>query len=169
MARNVLTKKILHLNPLAVFYFFCSTIVIVRGSILLALMFNHEPGIFVRGWHIHHFVFGFLFLILALDESRKNNFPNWLLEIFYGIGLGLIFDEFVFWTFGRFDYWSLSNLYAMFALSVLAGILAYVDATTYDINIHHKKIKRGKFSFKRDFAFPFLSFVGLLSIYFMLK
>jgi hypothetical protein len=169
MLDRLLKQKIFKLNPLAIFYYFCSTIVVVRGVIFLSLLFNHTPRILIRGWHIHHFVFGFLFLILAIDESRKKNFPIWLLEIFYGIGFGLIFDEFAYWTFGRFDYWSMNNFYAMVCLSILAGILTQLDQQTYDVNISRKKIKPKSYSFGLHFILPCISFLGLLIIFFSIK
>ncbi|HEX5429480.1 MAG TPA: hypothetical protein VFX17_00145 [Patescibacteria group bacterium] len=169
MIDKSLKQKLLQLNPLAIFYYFCATIVVVRGVIFLSLFWNHTPAIFVRGWHIHHFIFGFLFLLLALDETGKAKFPRFLLEIFYGIGFGLIFDEFAYWTFGRFDYWSIHNFYAMVALSIAAGILTAIDQQTYHFNVHRKKTRPAKFSFKRHFCIPCLSFMGLLSIFFLIR
>jgi cell division protein FtsW (lipid II flippase) len=170
MAKKITFKqKIAELNPLAVFYYFCLTIVVVRGTIFLSLLYDHTPAVFVHGWHIHHFVFGFLFLVLALDESRKKNFSNWLLEIFYGIGLALVFDEFAYWTMNRFDYWSDQNYYAMLVLTLGVGVLTLIDQKVYQINIHRRHVKPKTFSFKRQFMWPWLSFLVLLFLLFAAK
>jgi hypothetical protein len=106
-------------NYLAVFYYFMATILIVRSSILLARSQGHVLAIYVFGIHIHHFVFGFLFFAVILFALANFDLPLGFFELFLGLSLALIFDEFLFWSFGRFDYWSMVNYTAVIGLAAL--------------------------------------------------
>jgi hypothetical protein len=174
MKKLTFKQRFSTLNPLAVFYYFCATVVMVRGGILLMTALNHIPGIFVKHYHIHHFVFGFLLLILTLDESCNPRFKRWVIEIMFGVALGLIFDEFAFWTFGRFDYWSISNLLAVATLSMVAGVLSEIYREPFHINFQHKKTRKAVnlgsgYSFGWQVILPWASFVGLMLLFFSIK
>jgi hypothetical protein len=174
MKISLVKPTILDLNPLAVFYYFCLTVLVVRGVIFAAINYNKIPAIYFDGMHLHHFVFGFLFLAMSLLGSWEFRVPAWLLEILFGISLGLIFDEFIFWTRGQFDYWSMGNFYAIAALSISAGLLSLADQTVYRITWRPRKqeirtLKTIKYSFRRQVILPWVSFVSLLLIFFSSK
>jgi hypothetical protein len=165
----IFRKRIKKINPLAVFYYLCLTALIVRGAIFLAINYNRIPAVYVRGVHMHHFVFGFLILLIAFLKTSQKNLPNWILEMLYGIALGLIFDEFIFWTQGEFDYWSMGNFYALAALSISAGMLSLAHPMVYQIRMHkNKPVRVMKYSFKRHVFLPWASFVGVMFVIFVL-
>lgn len=172
MRLTIFRTRIKKLNPLAIFYYLCLTALVVRGVIFVAVRYNKIPAVYVSGTHLHHFVFGFLLLLLALLKTSQKNLSNWILEMIYGIALGLVFDEFIFWTQGQYDYWSLGNFYALAALSIAAGLLSLAHPAVYEIKIHKvegqisKKIR--KYSFKRDVFLPWISFVAVMFIIFIL-
>ncbi|MBX4205148.1 MAG: hypothetical protein KW788_03110 [Candidatus Doudnabacteria bacterium] len=174
MTISKIKKRFFTLNPLALFYYFCLTVIIVRATILVSINLDHIPAIYVRGWHIHHFVFGFLCLVLVLDEYGRKKMPRWMAEVLLGVGLGLMFDEFAFWTMGKFDYWSMNNFFAAISLGIGAGILSRVNRQPFHVNFQHKKTKKRTafimdYSFRRQVILPWASFACLLFIIFSLN
>jgi len=167
-------KRFLSLNPLAIFYYFCLTVLIVRATIFISINLDHVPAIYVHGWHMHHFVIGFLCLVLVLDEYGRKRMPRWMAEILLGLALGLTFDEFAYWTLGRFDYWSMNNFFAAISLGIGAGILSRVNQRPYHISFRHKKTKKHTkyefdYSFKRQVILPWASFACILFIIYSLN
>jgi len=172
---NSINKRLKQLNPTAILYYFCLTVVIVRGSIMVLVWANHDPGIYFRGWHLHHFFWGFLCLILTFDEYLRKKMLRWMAEILFGLSLGLIFDEFGFWGFGLYDnYWNRFNFLAVLLLSLVAVILSKYDEQPYLINLTHKKTKKKillpkQSSFGKSVMLPWASFVFIWAIFFVLK
>src|SRR4029077_2365310 len=78
------------------------------------------PGIFIRGRHVHHFVVGFALVLVAPLMRRCKRQTSWAL---LGVGLGLVTDEFLFWTMLEFDYWSLRNLLAVIATGTILAVV----------------------------------------------
>jgi hypothetical protein len=174
MSPSLLTKRFSTLNPLAIFYYFCLTVLIVRASIFISINLDHIPAIYVHGWHMHHFVFGFLSLILVLDEYGRKKMPRWMAEALLGIALGLIFDEFAFWSMARFDYWSMNNFFAAISIGIGAGILSRYRQRPFHVNFQHKKTKKRTqfihdYSFKKQVILPWASFACILFIIFSLN
>lgn len=68
-------------------------LVIAQGSL------PHSLFVRVHGFRLHHFVYGNLLILitsfLAIAVNARVN-RNWL-ALFYGIGLGLVLDEFPLW------------------------------------------------------------------------
>lgn len=96
------------------------TFFIVRGIIYGSLRhYGASPAIFFRGIHVHHFFTGFMILLFALAYYffKEEAGRSWFL--IFGVSLGLVFDEFTFWTALNFNYWSIGNFCAV----VVAGIV----------------------------------------------
>ena len=74
------------------------------------------PGIFIRGRHVHHFVVGFALVLVSFAARKNKKQTPWVL---LGVGLGLVTDEFLFWTMLKFDYWNLQNLLAVIATGIV--------------------------------------------------
>lgn len=112
---------------------FWLTAIIMRLVIFWAFLQNKTPAVYFHSHHIHHFVFGFFLLFLAGLVYFHSNVSGKLLLLVAGIGSGLMFDEFLYWTRGLFDYW---NLYNFFALALGAGVclVAYAYAKRNEIN-----------------------------------
>ncbi len=83
------------------------------------------PAIMIHGVHIHHFAIGFILILLAGALYLRSRLKRELLTLFlFGAGLGLIFDEFSFWTRLQFNYWGLEN----FLATALTGLVLFVLA-----------------------------------------
>jgi hypothetical protein len=96
------------------------TFFIVRGIIYGSLRhYGASPAIFFRGIHVHHFFTGFMILLFALAYYffKKEAGRSWFL--IFGVSLGLVFDEFTFWSRLNFNYWAVGNFSAVF----IAGIV----------------------------------------------
>ena len=101
------------------FFAFWITVLSVRGVIFWLVYHGFVPAVFIRGYHIHHFVMGFLLLIAAVILLSKRIFSNYIPLTLIGSALALIFDEFLYWTRGHFTYWSLVNLAATVTIGVI--------------------------------------------------
>jgi glycosyltransferase involved in cell wall biosynthesis len=99
---------------------FWSTVLLVRILEVWLAAVGIIPGITIRGRHVHHFVIGFALIVLSsllrkdMKEARS---------LLMGAGLGLMTDEFLFWTMLEFDYWSLKNLLAIVATGTVLVVL----------------------------------------------
>ena len=98
---------------------FWNTVLLVRILEFSLVSVGVIPGIFIKGRHVHHFVIGFV-LVLISPLLRRSRNAYWVL---IGIGVGLVTDEFLFWTMLEFDYWSLKNLLAIIAIGTLLAVL----------------------------------------------
>lgn len=100
------------------------------------LVLGHlAPDLFltIRGVHIHHFTYGVvilgitgLYLILKRPEvnSRAFHLATW----FYGIGMGLTFDEFGMWIRLEDEYWIRQSYDAVVIIILLLLNIAYYRA-----------------------------------------
>ncbi len=113
-------------DVLLVFLSFWVTVLAVRGIIFWSVRRGTIPAIFINGWHVHHFITGFVLLIIALVLYYKKIWSHHIPLVLLGCGLALVFDECLFWTRGHFNYWSMINLFAV-ALTglLLAGSYQY--------------------------------------------
>jgi thiol:disulfide interchange protein len=82
----------------------------------------------VPGMHIHHYVYGIFILTIAgyLAMIFKGDRATSWIALFYGLGVGLTFDEFGMWlnpSFQRGVRWNTSGLqFIVFALA-LVGLI----------------------------------------------
>lgn len=82
--------------PFIIFLTFLGTFLVSR----LFVYFFPEFFIPIRGEHVHHFAYGIIllsivgFLSIAYPLSRRGRLR---LSVFYGIALGMAFDEFAMW------------------------------------------------------------------------
>ncbi len=102
---------------LVLFLSFWITEFIVRFVIFGSFLDGVLPGISIEGFRTHHYLIGFAVLVAALlfmlFQLKDAAYP------LLGVSLGLIMDEFSYWTFRRDIYWSWPNVLAPF----LAGIV----------------------------------------------
>lgn len=115
---------------------FWGTVLLTRILEIWLVALGIIPGIFIRGRHVHHFGIGFALLLLSLLVRKDKQKTSWVL---IGVGLGLVTDEFLFWTMLEFDYWSAKNLLATIATGTLLAILyqrnltmEYVDQKDFE-------------------------------------
>jgi len=110
---------------------FLATFIISR--LIVYLVLGHwMPDFFLtmRGVHIHHFTYGVfilvlvgLYLILKRPPLESKKF-KWSI-LFYGIGLGLTFDEFGMWVRLEDDYWIRQSYDAIIIIALLLLNIAY--------------------------------------------
>lgn len=146
-------------NILLVFFSFWLTVIAVRGSIFWLVYHSYIPAIFVRGYHIHHFVFGFVLFCAALILFSKEIFSDYIPLTLFGSSLALIFDEFLYWTRGHFNYWSIINLVATVSIGACL-LLAHLLA---------KRGQIGRISKKRIISFSFVTIIFALCLYTMFR
>lgn len=110
-----------------IFISFWSIIIIVRSVIFENLRENKATQIIIRGIHVHHFFIGFVFILISTAiyyffHGRKRFIPL----LFFGLGLGLVFDEFLFWLKFQFDYWAINNFFAILILFGIFQLLLFI-------------------------------------------
>jgi glycosyltransferase involved in cell wall biosynthesis len=108
---------------------FWATIFFVRIVEFIALFYNRYPAIIIHNTHIHHFISGFLLIIISVGLSFFSEIHDAFTATTFGIGLGLVADEFLYWTLGRFNYWSYANCAGtlLIALALLAAVFFTLD------------------------------------------
>jgi len=99
---------------------FWSTVLLTRILEVWLVTLGIIPGIYIGGRHIHHFAIGFALVLVSPVVRNIKKETSWVL---LGVGLGLVTDEFLFWTMLEFDYWSLKNLLATVATGTLLAVL----------------------------------------------
>lgn len=130
--------KILPAHILVVLSGFAGIVLIVRSVLFWeTLSGSTSLRIIINGWHIHHFATGFLLVLFALLEWRAEHRWRFISLMVLGIGMGLMFDEFLFWTHFRFEYWHLSNFFGVLFMEILL-IAFYMSA---DKHRHHHIIR----------------------------
>lgn len=83
----------------------------------------------VDQFHIHHFAYGIIilaitgFVALFIPDRRKRT----LLFVAYGVGLGLIFDEFGIWLKLDPSYNQFISIIAVFVISMMLLISALIE------------------------------------------
>lgn len=117
---------------------FWLTALAVRGVIFWSVTNGITPAIVIKGWHIHHFVTGFLMLSLAIVLLSKRIFSKYIPLTLLGTALGLIFDEFLYWISGNFDYWSGVNMVATITIGAML-MAVYLYTKRQDLGRLSKK------------------------------
>ena len=105
---------------------FWATIIIMRSVEFIDLLFNHYPAIIIDSIHIHHFVTGFIILFIVFALQIFTNTNNAIKAILFGTGLGLAADEFLYWTLGRFNYWSYANFFGTILIGIILLVAIYL-------------------------------------------
>lgn len=135
---------------------FWATIFTIRIVELIALAYNRFPGIVIERTHIHHFITGFILLLVFVILELLLEVNDAIKAIIFGIGLALIADEILYWTLGRYSYWNYANCVGTLLIALLLLITIYYTLESEVTNTSHpvvyKKISRPHHS-------PFISVV----------
>lgn len=115
---------------------FLLTFVFVRLYVLSAVFgVLDDPYIYIKGYHIHHLNYGIFimaiagFLALVYQEERNRR----KIGIFYGIGLGLTFDEFGMWLRLQDDYWTRASYDAIVIITLFFVSFVYFPSLWYGL------------------------------------
>ena len=114
------------------------TVIVIRSAIYLSRYFMPETHLIYKGYIIHHFWFGFIFILISLLVSSKYLKMK---SILLGAGFGPIIDELVFMIYGGggySNYWSLPSVLGM----MLCLIVVFVFRRR--ISYTHKTDKKQK-------------------------
>jgi hypothetical protein len=112
--------------PFLVMVSFLSTFAISRAFLYIFPNFFLQ----VKTVHVHHFAYGiFLLAIIGYILLTQPRSPSTRLKIsvFYGIALGMAFDEFAMWIQLEDSYWDRTNFDAVVTLSLLLANIVYFD------------------------------------------
>jgi len=129
---------------------FLTTFTVARTFVYLVIS-HWMPNFFltIKGVHIHHFAYGVvilamvgLYLILKRPVATSRIF--WWSISFYGIGLGLTFDEFGMWIRLEDDYWVRHSYDAVVIVVLLLLNVAYYKSLWQILTL-----KRLRENFKR--------------------
>lgn len=110
---------------------FLVTFVLARLTVYLVLG-HWLPDFFltIKGVHIHHFTYGVVILVvvglyLLLSRPQPDSRKFLFAVMFYGIGLGLTFDEFGMWIRLEDDYWVRQSYDAVVIIVLLLFNIAF--------------------------------------------
>jgi hypothetical protein len=100
-----------------------------KSGILPGKEFYIGSNVILFGYHIHHFYFGIILLVIAgwLAIVERPYIKNRYLAVIYGVGLGLFLDEIgLLLTWG--DYFSgLTYIITLFVLGVMCNIIFFPE------------------------------------------
>ena len=101
--KNIIHEKIEHSEAGLYFYLVFPIAFAFLLTFISARIFNLlAPDFYLIGLavgHVHHFAYGFFILAISSYLALIFNGPKakYLISLFYGLGLGLAFDEFGLW------------------------------------------------------------------------
>lgn len=117
-------KRDIRKNAFFILIAYWATFFVVRGTIQESLAhLGKMPAIYFYNIHVHHFFTGFMILLFALAYYYFREDVGRLWFLILGVSLGLIFDEFTFWTELNFNYWSIGNYIAVGAAGLVLILL----------------------------------------------
>lgn len=105
---------------------FLPTFVLARLYVYLAMKYDLDFFVVIKGVHIHHLSYGII--LLALAGYLALVFPSIRRKIalLYGVGLALAFDEFGMWLRLEDNYWLRQSYDAVIILFVLFFNIVYL-------------------------------------------
>jgi hypothetical protein len=103
-----------------ILFYFLAAFVVARTYAVLYLIFG-APVVVINGIHVHHLNFGIFFLVISGFLGFYLSNSKWRRKIiaFYGIGLGLTFDEFGMWLHLEDHYWIRTSYDAIIIISAI--------------------------------------------------
>ena len=113
--------------PFLIMISFLGTFIVSR------LIVNYFPGFTlteIRGTHVHHFAYGIVLLVfvgyflLTQPRSRRSRLK---MSLFYGIAIGLAFDEFAMWIQLEDVYYDRSTYDAIVIIAALLLNIVYFE------------------------------------------
>ena len=83
----------------------------------------------IADYHIHHFTYGIVILVIVgfIALFIPNRLERTWIYVMYGLGIGLIFDEFGVWLKLDPDYHQIASIAAVISISVFLIFSAFVE------------------------------------------
>lgn len=104
---------------------------------------GYFPFLWLWGVHVHHLVFGIIFLIvsgyLAIAYGHREGLKS-ILAVLFGVGAALTIDEFTLWLFLENNYWHSEGRYNVDAIIILASVffMIYLIGEAHDWKLYKK-------------------------------
>ena len=123
-----------------VLFAFLMTFVISRTLVFL-IMAGEIPNmfLFLNGTHVHHLNYG-IFLLAAICGYALFRRPEGraadIAALFYGLALGMTFDEFGMWLHLGGSYWQRVSVDAVIVVAAVFALLAYMRSLQ-QLESHH--------------------------------
>src|SRR6266581_26323 len=111
---------------------FVLTFILSRVVVFL-IMAHRIPNLFffLRGTHVHHLNYGIFLLAVVCGYAlfrRPEGREAEVTAVFYGISLGLTFDEFGMWLHLGGSYWQRASVDATIVVGAVIGIFAFAPS-----------------------------------------
>jgi hypothetical protein len=111
---------------------FVLTFILSRVVVFL-IMAHRIPNMFffLNGTHVHHLNYGIFLLTLVCGYSlfrRPDGREAELTALFYGVSLGLTFDEFGMWLHLGGSYWQRASVDATIVVGAVIAIVAFAPS-----------------------------------------
>jgi hypothetical protein len=108
---------------------FLVTFILARVFVFL-IMSRLMPNLyfFMHGTHVHHLNYGIFLLSVVAGYSvfrRPTGRKAEITALFYGVAMGLTFDEFGMWLHLGGSYWQRASVDAVIVVSALFGLVAF--------------------------------------------
>ena len=108
---------------------FIVTFVVARICVFL-IMADEMPNLylFMHGTHVHHLNYGILLMSVVCGYSvfrRPTGRAAEITALFYGVAMGLTFDEFGMWLHLGGSYWQRASVDAVIVVTALFGLVAF--------------------------------------------
>src|SRR2546423_610540 len=136
ISRRWLTCHLARLSFVAFLFTF-----IASRTLVLLIMARRLPDLFlhVGGSHVHHLNYGIfllstvagILLLVRLNQVQLN-----FCALFYGVGMGLTFDEFGMWLHLGGSYWQRASYDAVVVVLAILGLVAFAPRWQ-KIHAHH--------------------------------
>jgi len=149
--RDALTKKIVAQgSDVYLYILFPITVAFLIAFVGARIITHLDPNLSLRilkDIHVHHFAYGIILLVASGYLALINNGPRgkYLIALLYGLGLGLVFDEFGIWlrlsdnSSARYSYDGVVVLIAFFILMISAESGARAWNRHFNKKRHHPK------------------------------
>lgn len=111
---------------------FIVTFVLARSFVFL-IMSHEMPNLyfFLQGTHVHHLNYG-IFLLTAVAGysvfAQPTGRAALVTALFYGVALGLTFDEFGMWLHLGGSYWQRTSVDGVIVIGAVIGLCAYASS-----------------------------------------
>src|SRR5580692_9294121 len=129
MTEHPIPRETAHKLARHTLFGFLVTFVLSRICVFL-IMSDEMPNFyfFLHGTHVHHLNYGIFLLAMVCGYGvfrRPVGRKAEITALFYGVAMGLTFDEFGMWLHLGGSYWQRASVDAVIVLSALFGLVAF--------------------------------------------
>ena len=128
-AEHPIHRETAHRLARRALFSFIVTFVLSRTCVFL-IMSDEMPNFyfFLHGTHVHHLNYGIFLMSVVCGYSvfrRPTGRAAEITALFYGVAMGLTFDEFGMWLHLGGSYWQRVSVDAVIVVAALFGLVAF--------------------------------------------